>query len=106
MVYALEIIIFITIIRPDIWYSGIQELILRRIRKRSTYKYNIAPDLRESKRVRTYKYNIETLDPRLEEVIRYVIKHDLCNKKALCDYMTPNYRKNLLGAQKNQLIKL
>ena len=48
----------------------IQELILRRIRKPSTYKYDI-----------------ETPDPRLEEIIRYVIKHDLCNKKDLSDYM-------------------
>ena len=53
------------------WYSGVQELVLKRVSKPRTYKYDI----------------IEVPNPRREAIIGYVRKHDGCNKKELCDYM-------------------
>ena len=63
------------------WYSGVQELVLKRVSK-----------------TLTFRYHIDIPDPIRHAIILYVIKHDGCNKTELTNYMEsklqekpPNY---------------
>ncbi len=48
--------------------------------------------LRRVSKTLTFKYHIDIPDPRRHAIIQYVIKHDGCNKKELCDYMESKLR--------------